>query len=337
MQYLRRQTIASLFALSFCPLLFALDLPLQLRWDSASISSYAPQQTDKEASWSEYYRVGIAIDSLSYKQASLSLLLQSHNDFISNAMELNELQLSYVIGNWQLSAESMPMGYGLQNTLNPYHLISPNQDSYLYQATRFNGLLLAHKGIYGRLGGNVHTQSIGSLGYGWQNKAQTLQLGLDLSARSMDSHWRSPLNISSANLAFSGAKLKLNLESALSYYWDFNRTDAHTGLFALAEASYALNKDAYLYLTANTTQVEPSSKSIQEYQLAWHYSLGKISLNPATALERRIDTSFYKASLAADYSFIHGQRVGLFYRAQGSSLHSVQHAIGFQAELTYGL
>ncbi|MDY0152374.1 MAG: hypothetical protein RBS43_08900 [Candidatus Cloacimonas sp.] len=338
----KQLSIALLALLLCCGLrLNALDLPVSFAWDSANTTSYTPAQNRKELAWNEFYRISIGLDSLQCNNFKLNLKLQSYPDFIDNNLEIRDFRLSYQKTAWEIAAASILTGYGLPNQNHPNHIVSANQDDFLYQEMRFNGLEIAHKTklqrYYLQLGGNVHNQATGILGGSWRSNDNAFAAGVKQEFRALDTHWRTPVSVSALFLNFNSDKVIMAGEAALSYFLEHERTQAHTGFFAQTEGKFIPNPQAYLYLSAYCHTLEPKEQLKQRYQLVWHQSVGKLALNPGVALDIVSGISDYQAFTSVDWFFAPDNRLGFFYRYQDSRNSLNKHTVGIQAAMRYGL
>lgn len=319
----------------------ALNIPVVMSWDNSNTSSYNSQQTGKELTWNEFYRIGIAIDSLAYKQLSTSLSFYTVPDFLDNNVLLKDFDMHYNLSAWDIFAMSQIVGYGLPNQLNPHSLVSAINDSYLYQETRFNGLGLSYGkagvAFAAALGGNVHNQAINYWTVDYFNKRSSLKAGLKQEFRSLDSHWRSPVSISSLSAEYWDGLLHLNAVSALSYFVEHERTDSHTGIFAQGEANIASSPSSYIYIAAMAKDIEPSNQLLQDYRLAYHQGFGRISVSPELAACFLPGMKDYRASVLGEWNLSTHGRIGVFYKLNGRDTDNLTHSFGLQAALQYEL
>jgi len=255
-----------------------------LKWDSTNSIFYAPPQTEKQISWSEFYRTGIGLDSLSINDTYASFLIQNHADFITNQLKLHSFELGYKKGDWHISGATEPIGYGARSTLNLYHLVSPDMNDFPYQATRFNGIKLIDNSPTGSIGlavgGSVHNQAMGLAQYAYLGGQPLYTVILKQEVRGQDNHWRSPVSISSLRFSYQKYLLRLNAETAYSYFVAMNKTAAHGSVYALGEVDFDVHNNLGIYALAEIKQVEPSSDYVQRYQCAASTALGHIILSP---------------------------------------------------------
>jgi len=333
--------LISLFILSIFSSVSALQIPLVITWDSSNNASYTEVQTDKEMSWNEYYRIGIAVDSLVYKQAELRFHAQNRANFLKNYIELKDIQFTYRMDNWSASASSKPIGYGLRETLNPYHLISPAKDDYMFQASRFNGLGLAYSkgettvGI--SLGGNVQNQSITSLDAAWENPDHSLQLSFTQETRAMDTFWRTPVSISAASVNWNTKSVQLHSELALSYYPKHGLTNEHFSTLSQLELGIKPTLRSFIYVNAESMQLEPKQNALQHFQTSFSYDIASFSLTPGFTLDTYDKQSTHSYHFLAEWRMAKSQRLGIFYRLEQNSIIKSRHLFGLQAELSYGI
>ena len=321
--------------------LAAIELPVTFLWDSANSTSYTPQQEGKELAWNEFYRIGIKLESLQLNDLKMNLHLQSHADFIDSYIEIKQFELVYSRAAWGLTAVTKPIGYGMADQLNPHYLVSPAMAAYRYQDTRFNGLELAFHNPQNQIvltsGGNMQNQAIASVAYEWQRSDQALNLGLKQSARTLDSHFRSPVFISSSTLGFASDTILLQSELALCNYPELKLTKAHSALYAYGECQIMPTNTTTLHLSAETRESEPSGVHNQQYQFSLSRQYNTVSLTPMGQVDFLKKEAYYRANLIGDWEPLTGQRIGLFYGVEGSSAKSLKHNFGIQAELRYGL
>ncbi len=322
-------------------LAYCADIPLELNWDSANSFYYAPPQTNKSVSWSEFYRAEIALDSLYINDVYASFLIQNHADFLDNQLKLHSFELGYTKGTWQISGATEPIGYGAKSTLNPNHLISPDMDDFPYQATRFNRIKLSksyrQSSISLALGGSVHNQAIGYAQWTYFGIKPAFTVSLKQEARGQDNHWRSPVSISSLNVSFQNELLRMNVESAYSYFFEMNKTHGHESVYALGEVDISVFDNYNIFALAELKQLEPGSESIQRYQGAVSTSFGQMVFSPGVLYNVLENTAYAKGYLSADYMINHSMRVGLIYGYEGSKIRSGKHSLSLQSSLTYDL
>ncbi len=319
----------------------AIDIPLVLKWDSANSIFYAPPQTTKKISWSEFYRTGIGLDSLSINDTYASFLIQNHANFITNQLKLHSFELGYKKDKWQISGTTEPIGYGARNTLNLYHFVSPDMDDFPYQATRFNGIKLIEfsstSSIGLAVGGSVHNQAIGWAQYAYLGGQPRYTINLKQEVRGQDNHWRSPVSISSLRFSYQKYPLLLNTETAYSYFVAMNKTTAHGSVYALGEVDLIVLNNLTIYALAEIKQVEPSSDYSQRYQCAASTALGQIIISPGVLHNVMEHHTYNKAYISADYYLNPSMRFGLIYGYEGSNLSSGKHSLGIQSSLSYDL
>ncbi|MDD4309356.1 MAG: hypothetical protein PHO32_03170 [Candidatus Cloacimonetes bacterium] len=325
-----------------------IELPIAFHWDSSNLASIAPSQEGKEVSWNEFYRIGIELDSLRWREFSLYCLLQSNPDYISNNLAIDNFQVSYRKTAWQFIAVTKPIGFGKRDKLNPYYIIDPTIHKYRFSESRFNGLGLNYhttsSQIGASLGGNMQNQATGILNFLWENPDESITIAASQTAHVMDSHWRSPVMISSGAIEWNTDPLSLNSETAFSHFIGFDRTKAHNSIYNYTELGWKPSTASLIHLSAEYRTLEPASYLQQQYQLSFNNNIGCISITPGCLMDIYRNEEFYQANLLVNWFLLSAypkdyqtSRVGLLYRAEGKTLKSIKHSIGLQAELHYGI
>ncbi len=330
-----RPIICCLLILAVSGCLFGLELPLQIAWDSHNELSYLHSQSEKEYNWREFYRIGIGLDSLAVGAFRASLLLQSRADFISNPVEISEFSLAYGIGKATLFAASLPHGWGRPNSLNPLARIYEAQDDFRYQATRFNRLGVAYQGFELSSGGNQLNQAMLALAWEGEITEKGLSYRLAQEGRARDSHWNTPVSITSAAIRLRQPQLELNCEAALSHFFEYDNTRSHNSHYALAAARFTPCKNLALFACAEYKENEASGFISRFGEGSMSASFGKLCLSPGLRFDQMADDSYSTLYLSADWCFQPQQRIGLLYRLQNPD-DPVQ-ILGLQASLNYRL
>ncbi|MDD2229475.1 MAG: hypothetical protein PHY48_08700 [Candidatus Cloacimonetes bacterium] len=337
----RKYILVSLFIFGILHSVSALQIPLVFSWDSLNSGSYTETQTNKEISWNEFYRVGIAVDSVVYKQTELKFHAQNRAEFLKNYLELKDVQLTYRLDNWAIKASSQPIGYGIRDGRNPYHLLSPAKGDYLFQASRFNGLRIAYwrgESTFGiALGGNVQNQAIAAIDALWEKSDHSLQFSLSQEARAMDTFWRTPVGISAASADFNTQKLTLHSEFAFSYFPKHDLTKEHISTFSQLELGIKPSPQSFFYVIAESNQLEPKQNALQFFQTTFSYDIASFSLTPGVTIDSFENQSTSSYHFLAEWHLGKFQRVGMFYRLEESSHIKSRHIVGLQAELYYGI
>lgn len=320
---------------------FSIELPVVFTWDSLNSGYYTKAQTNKEISWNEYYRIGINVDSVDYKQMHLKLKLSNRADFLNNYMELNEIQMTYATHHWSVAAASKPIGYGKHNSLNPYAVIAPADDEYLYQDSRFNGVAVSYKHNNSNLsldvGGNVQNQTLMSLSAAWGKPNDSLSLSFSTEARAMDSHWRTPVSITALQLKNITPKVKLNSQLAIGYYPSHDRTKEHFSTFSQVELGIKPSPGSYLYVSALAKELEQSGVMLKQFQTSFSQDIKQFSLTSGLCLDILGSESSNSYHVLGEWRFAKEQRLGIIYRWEENINIPSKHYVGIQAELRYGI
>jgi hypothetical protein len=329
-----------LFLLSF-QVLCAIELPIVFKWDSLNSGYYTKAQTNKDISWDEFYRISIIVDSLSYKHAQLKLQLQNQADFLKNYLEIKEIQLAYGAKSWSVFAASKPIGYGMRNKLNPYYIVSPAQDDFLYQESRFNGAGVGYDDNNAHLtlamGGNVQNQSMAYLSAAWGKEDKSFLIALAQEARAMDSHWRTPVSITALKLISDTPLLKLSTETAISYYPARDLTKEHFSSFNQIELGICPAPQTYIYVAAETNSIEPSGKALKQFHTALSKELGAFAFTPGFTLDLFDGISSRSYHFLSEWRVAKHQRLGVVYKYEENENITGRHFVGVQAELLYGI
>lgn len=332
---LMRSLLCSLIILAALGSSYGIELPLILAWDSHNELSYLPSQSEKEYNWREFYRIGIGLDSLSLGDFKTSFLLLNRADFISNQVEISEFRLGYTINRIELSAASLPFGYGRLSRLNPLPRISANMDEYRYQATRFNRFGLAYNGFELLAGGNQHNQAMLSISYTGFHPAAGISYKLAQEGRIRDSHWTTPVAISSAELGYWHSGLQLSCDATYSRFIEYDKTPGHDSFYALTEVRVTPFERIAVNACAEYKENEPTGFVSKFVDGSLSASFGKFYLSPGFRIDKLAGDSFSTAYFSADWLFLPGQRIGLHYRCE--NLSNPVHILGLQASLDYRL
>jgi len=338
--------VNKLLALTFLLLIFlapafSIELPVIFTWDSLNSGYYIKAQTNKDISWNEYYRIGIEVDSVDYKQVRLMLKMNNRADFLKNYLELNEIQLTYSSNNWSVAAASKPIGYGRINSLNPYAVISPTDNEFLHQDSRFNGVGVSYEqndnNITLGAGGNVQNQAMVSLAATLGKPGDSLLLSFSSEARAMDSHWRTPVAISAVKLMSISSIVKLNSELAISYYPSRDRTHEHISTFTQVELGINPSPINYLYLSAISEELEQSGLMLKQLQSSFSHDIKQLSLTAGLCIDLLGHDASNSYHVLGEWRFTKEQRLGIIYRWEENNNISSKHYVGIQAELKYGI
>jgi len=330
-----------LFFLLFacCAFMNGLEVPLFLSWKSLNTGAYCPNQTGKEIHWNEFYQIEFGIDSLAYKDLFATMELRSRANFIENYVELYRFDLSWAKENRQITAGSIPWGYGLPNKLYSFSPVSADQDQYRYQATRLNrvrlGLGFAENLIAIDVGGDNHNQAMGMLTFQRQYPFGYFKAAEEI--RAQDNHWQTPVSISSLNTQIQKGDLVLDGQLALSFLPNYDVTENHTTTYALLAGNYKINNLTAVFGSAEYQELEPTLMSYQQYRIALSRKISVCSLNPFYYLDYYDKSTFQRIGLSWDWHFCQNQRIGLLYYIEGSKLRKVKHNLGIQANLELGL
>ena len=339
MPYKRIKSLLFFLLFACWAMINALEVPLFLRWKSINTGAYCPHQTGKEIHWNEFYQIGIGIDSLASKDLFATMELRSRANFIENYVELYRFDLSWAKSNCQISAGSIPWGYGLPNKLYSFSPVSADQDQYRYQATRLNrvrlGFGFAENLMAIDIGGDNHNQVIGI--FTWQRQFPFGYLKAAEEIRSQDNHWQTPVSISSLNTQIQKRDLVLEGQLAFSYLPNYNVTENHTTTYALVAGKYKIDDLTALFGSAEYLELEPTLMSYQQYRIALSRKISFFSLNPFYYLDYYDKSTFQRIGLSWDWHYCQTQRIGLIYYMEGSKLHKAKHNLGIQANLELGL
>jgi len=311
----------------------AVNLPLRLTWDSANEFSYARSQPGKERNWSEFYQFGIVLDSLSYQAFSATLELRSRADFLSYGLEVNKLSLAYQIGAVEIAALSEPSGYGKLAELDSEPRLYAGRDDYRYQATRFDQLRISWQGISLASGGSSQNRAMLKLGYQAELPGQQIWLCLAQEARMRDSHWGSPVMISSAALNLHRGAVSFAALGALSHFIKYENTPEHNTPYLIVHAKVEPRNWLSAIGTAEYQESEPLGQVSKVFAGSLSAKLNKLVFTPGV-VSSYLDKKFISGlTFSADWHFLPAQRVGLLYRCQ--NLSQPVHSIALQAQLSY--
>jgi len=330
-----------LFCLLFanCAIMNGLEVPLFLRWKSINTGAYCPNQTGKEIHWNEFYQIGMGIDSLAYKDLFATMELRSRANFIENHIEIYKFDLSWAKNNWEITAGSIPWGYGLPNKLYSFAHVSADEDQYSYQATRLNRVYLGYNFADNKIaidvGGDNHNQVTGKLTYQRQMPFGYFQATEEI--RAQDNHWQTPVSISSVNTQRQKGDLVLEAQLAFSFLPNYDVTEKHTTTYALLAGKYKINDLTELFGSGEYLELEPTLMSYQQYRIAFSRKISVYSLNPFYYLDYYDKSTFHRIGLSWDWHFCQTQRIGLIYYMEGSKLNKAKHNLGIQANLELGL
>lgn len=320
--------------------LSAIDVPLRFDWFSQNNVQYNKSQPNKELKWDEFYRVDIAIDSVSYHDLQLDLLLRSRAEFLSSYLEFNKFDIVYNLFRVSLLGTTREIGYGKQYPLNPHNLIKPNFDRYLYQDARFNGLgfIWNNHGnqLQLRFGGNKQNQTITQLNSSWNiNRIYHLDIGLE--ARAMDSFRRTPVFIGSASMEYHSQLVELRTEFATSYFSKSGRTKEHANSYGQICLAYMPNSKSSIYLDAITLQSESLSTSQTDVNLSYNHRLNNFCFSPGVEYTKCGNLESTSLRMLSEIFIRPEQRVGIVYQIEESEESNYNHYFGVQAVLRYGI
>jgi hypothetical protein len=328
-----RIAVCCLFLLAFAGVIYSLDLPLQLSWDSHNELSFAPEQSEKEYNWREFYQIGIQLDTLRAGPLLADFRLQSRADFITNQVEIRDFHLACEIKSITLSAASELYGYGKLYRLNPLHRISADLDDYRNQATRFNHLGLSYKGFSLAGGGNQHNQAM--LAVSWEGSLPQAKLGYRISqeGRLKDSHWNTPVSISAAQLSYLNGAARFIGEAVYSHYFAYDNTPMHGSLYALVE--FRLSAAPWLAVNGSSeyAETEPFGSKVLFMEYSANFRMNKLSFSPGFSFHRVWQTEVSGLSMSTDWLFSPQQRLGVLYRCE--DLQQPVHVLGLQASLNF--
>lgn len=313
----------------------AIELPLVLSWESNNELSFLPEQTDKQYRFREFYQLGLGTDSLQVKGMSVQFWLQNRADFLSNQMEMQDFALGYQTAGLSLEVASRLAGYGQLNQTNPYHQIFATQDDFRYQGTRFNYLGLSYRGFTLESGGNTQNQLMLKATYHSNCKPNGFSYSLGQEARIHDSHWHTPVAISSLAFRQSSDTYTLLCESALSRFIEHDETPAHNSYYLLIQGKLKAKPWLQMFGTAEYRESEPNRKISKLVDAGTSLFYKQMVFTPGFRWDYLAGGESATYYLSNDWQFRPDQRVGLLLKAIGGS--NPVYSLGFQAALRYSL
>lgn len=313
----------------------AIELPLVLSWDSNNELSFLPEQTEKQYRFREFYQLGLGIDSLQVKGMTVQFWLQNRADFMSNQLEIRDFALGYKADVVRIEVASRLTGYGQLNQTNPYHLVSATQDDYRYQGTRFNYLGLGYRGFELECGGNTQNQLMVKAAYHSKNISEGFSYSLAQEARVHDSHWHTPVAISSLVLRQNSSNFALICESALSSFLLYDETPAHNSYYLLLQGKLLIKPALQVFGSAEYRESEPNRKVSKLLDAGTSLFYKQLVFSPGFRWDYLAGGESATYYLSNDWHFLPGQRVGLLLQANAGS--NPVYSLGFQASLRYAL
>ena len=313
----------------------AVDLPLVLSWDSHNQLSFHKEQTEKEYRFREFYRLGLGLDSLQVNSLTMRFRLQNRASFLSNQLEVKDFALGYQAGILHFEAASSLTGYGKLNQTNPYHVISATQDDFRYQATRFNYLGLSLAGFSLQSGGNTQNQLMLKASY--QNTLEALRLSYSISqeARIYDTHWHTPVAISSLKLSNDSSNHQLICETAVSSFFEHEETPAHNSFYLLVQGRMKARPWLQVFGEDEYRESEPMCQISKLVETGASVSYRQLVFTPGLRWDRVAGGEVESYYFSSDWQFLPDQRAGLLLQMTGGS--NPVYSLGFQAALRYAL
>ncbi len=316
------------------------SLPFYAEWQSLNSMYYDTIQSGKELSWDELYRAEFGFKNLRYNRMNLYLALATEQFFDESHIKLKTLILDADFSpSWILSAGSREHGYGTDFAMDNLPVLMRGYDSYNYQMMRLNSLgirynLDSDSHIKLDLGGNTHNQPCGMISYNRQSHSWNLALSEEI--RTMDSHWRTPVSLTSFSGALASPNLAFKASGALAILPGWDSTKAHHELYLQAETSAKVAENTLLDLGAAYTKHEYAPFESSRYQLRLQRSVSeKIELIPLCQLSTLDSEELWQYRLLGTIKPLPHSQIGLYYDYSHFTNSKGRHSIGMS--LSFGL
>lgn len=320
--------------------LFAVDLPLLLRWNSANTFSYVPDQPGKDIAFSEFYRLDICIDSLRYRDLYMDLDIRSKANFINTYLEVHQANITFDAAPLDFGASIKASGYAMSAQLHPAPIIHPDLDAYHFLPTRFNGIFVEYPSritLKFEAGGNFHNLASGRLSERLPLLGSLGSLTFIQEIQTFDSHWHQPVIIGAAEFMYDSPGLDISSTAVAAIYPEYKTNPAELSPFFHVETRKSLSSGWSFYLQGIYEEPNPDRSSRISMDAALAKQISPFILAAGSTLDY-----FQHGNQTSPYTVLKwipavGQHLGLAYRCIISDSGSTLHEASLQAELSFGI